>query len=118
MIKINNENVDLVLQVEEHTSLDKVFEYLSLDINQVLIIAPSTFIQRFTQTIYEELTEANIDNISLDLEQNGFTCIEFNFKGKEFTFYFIILTSETKTINNPFKGEQIFNIGLKRININ
>lgn len=119
MISINKENLDLILQVEDYTNIKKVFESITLDIDNILIICTELFIQRFIQTIHEDMDEHIIDSIAKELEDNnGYVEIFYCYKRKQFNFHFIVLTTESKTINNPFHGDQEINIGFKQIKIN
>jgi hypothetical protein len=117
MIRINNSTIDLIIQVEEHTAIKKIFDRLTLDINDVLIICPELFFQRFIQSNHEEIPVSTIDSIE---HMTSLDYIRFNmrYKGKEFNFHFIFYSTETKVVNNPFKGEQEFKVGFKVIKIN
>ena len=119
MIKVNNNNIDIILQVEEHTSIQKIFDVLTLDINEILIICPELFIQRFIQNTCDEIDEFVVHNINKNLEENnGYTEMTYFYKNKGFHFNFIVLSSEEHVINTPFKSNQKFNIGFKEIKIN
>ncbi len=116
MIKVNNYLIDITIQAEEHTSVKKVLDSLSLDINNVLIVCPLLFLQRFIQEMYHESNENWAYSIEKRLEDNNsFTDFIMYYKSKPFHFYFIILSSETKSVNNPFKGNEFYKIGFKTI---
>lgn len=118
MIKINNSNVDLIVQCEEHTPIKNLFDKLTLDIDEILIICPKLFIERFIHATYDDLDEFTIFALGKELEKNGsYISLHLFYKNKRFNFNFIILDSEVKTINNPFKGEQSFNVGFKEIKV-
>jgi hypothetical protein len=118
MLKIRNNNIDLILQTEEHTNIQKILNKLSLDIDNILIICPNLFLERFIQYNEDYFTPNMIEEIGSNIEKNnGFVSIELSHKKKYFTFHFILIATEKKLINNPFKGEQIFNVGLKEITI-
>ena len=119
MIKVKDHLIDLTIQAEEHTSIKKVLDSLTLDIDNILIVCPELFLQRFIQEMYNESLENWIYSIEQRLEENNsYTDFIMQYKGKFFHFYFIILSSECKTIVNPFKGSQELRIGFKLININ
>lgn len=118
MIKIKNNQIDLVLQVEESTNIQKVLSRLTLDNEHILIICPNLFLERFIQHNEEYFTPSMIEEIGNKIEKsNGFVSIELRYKNKYFTFHFILLSSEKKIINHPFKGEQLFNVACKEIEI-
>lgn len=115
MIKLNNSTIDLILQVEEHTSVQKVFNSLSLFVDEVLIICPILFLQRFIQANHEVIPDHFIDRLG-EMTPDYMSLI-MEYKGKEFKFNFVITTSETKVVNHPFKGSQEFKVAFKKINI-
>lgn len=118
MIKINKDNIDLILQVEEDTSVQKLIDRLTLDIGDVLVICPELFFQRFIQFVSDSLDEIDFDEIEKSLSKNnGYVYLELSYKRKIFFFHFIVTSSEIKVIDNPFKGEQVFKIGIKEITI-
>ncbi len=118
MIKINEHKIDIVLQVEEFTSIQKIFDQLTLEVDNVLIICPELFLQRFIQSEFENIDSYVLDNIEKKLkESNGFISLDFSYKKKLFDFHFIILSSEKKIINHPFKGNETYNIAFKQIKI-
>jgi len=116
MIKVNNQDMDVVLHVEEHTTIKQVFDKLTLEVDGILIICPRLFIERFIHAVYDDLDEFTVFALGKQLESNeSFIKLHLFYKNKGFTFNFILLDSQTKVINNPFKGEQSFNIGFKEI---
>lgn len=116
MVKINNSTVDIVLQAEEHTNVQKIFDLLTLDVNHIMIISPEMFLQRFIHFNQDEFSTHVIEAIEEQLKKNnGFVSIDLAFKNKYFHFHFIILSSEIKKINHPFKGDQEFKAGFKQI---
>lgn len=118
MLKINNQNIDLILQLEEHSNLQKIFDLLSLDIDNILIICPKLFLERFIHFNYEGFTNNTLSFIEYNLRLNeNFISIPITYKRIIYNFHFILTNSETKVINNPFKGEQVFNVGFKEIKI-
>ena len=118
MIKINESKVDLILQCEEHTKIQNVFDMLTLDITDVLIISPETFLQRFIQANQEEFTMDMLEYIEELLQKNNSSIsISLPYKKKSFYFHFILIGTAQVVINNPFKGDQIMNVGFKKIEI-
>lgn len=120
MIKINNSNIDLVIQCEEHAKIQNVFNLLTLDITDVMIICPELFLQRFVQSLYNLSDFENnlIERVEESLQlNNGYMNIGYIYKGKEFTFHLIITGTSQVIVNNPFKGDQVMNVGFKKINI-
>lgn len=118
MLKINNQNVDLILQLEEHSSIQKIFNLLSLDIDNILIICPKLFLERFIHFNYETFTNDSLSFIEYSLISNkDFISIPVTYKRIIYNFHFILTNSETKIISNPFKGEQVFNVGFKEVKI-
>jgi hypothetical protein len=118
MLKIKNNNIDLILQAEEHTNIQKILSRLTLENEQILIICPNLFLERFIQFNEDYFTPNMIEEIGDKIEKsNGFVSIELRYKNKYFTFHFILLSSEKKVISNPFKGEQLYNVAFKEIQI-
>lgn len=118
MISINNEKVDLVLQVEDYTNIQKVFDTLTLDTHSILIVCPVLFLQRFMQLVFDELDSSLIDYVDRHLEASkGFLSFGVEHKHKNFSFHFIILSEELRTINHPFRGEEQLGVGFKEIKI-
>lgn len=119
MIKIDNQNIDLVLQVEEYTGISKVLNLLTLDINEVLIICPQLFLERFTQELYEiALDEKCLSWVETKLiKKENYIDALIHYKRKQFNIHFLITRSEVTVINNPFNGEQIYKIGINKIDI-
>ena len=116
MIKIGKDTIDLVLQTEEDTSVQTLINRLTIDTGDVLVICPELFFQRFIQFVSDSLDEYVFDEVERQLvKSNGYVYLELNYKRKLFFFHFIVTSSETKTVYNPIKGEQIFNIGFKEI---
>lgn len=113
MISINQKSIDLILQVEEYTSLNIITDNLSLDINNILLICPNQFLQRFIGGYYEGIKDELLEKIELDLigQRSGYLRIEIMFKGKLFNFHIILLKSEVKVISHPFKGDIEYNVG-------
>lgn len=118
MIKINNNIQDLVIQVEEYTSISKIFSILSLDVHHVLIICPNLFIQRFVQKVYSNISPVELDELESDLAANkNSTGFDLLYKGKWFCFSFIITSTELKTVNHPINGSEEYKVGFNVINI-
>ena len=120
MIKIHNNQIDLILQIEDSVAINKVFNKLTLEIDNVLIICTELFFTRLIQHLYEDnkLDEHILHIIEESLKSSkNYIDLSFTYKGKIFNFYFIILSTESKTISNPFKGDQEFKIGFREIKI-
>jgi len=118
MIKINDNIQDLVLQVEEYTSVSKVFNLLTLDTKHILIICPRLFIQRFIQKMYDSISKSELDELEDDLSNNNnYTGFDLLYKGKWFCFSFIITSTELKTINHPINGSEEYKVGFREIKI-
>ena len=118
MIKINKDNIDLVLQVEEDTPPQNLINKLSLDTGDVLVVCPELFFQRFIQYVHDSLDEFDFDEIEKQLSKtDGYVYLELSYKRKIFFFHFLITSTETKVVSNPFKGEQVFKIGIKEITV-
>lgn len=118
MIKINNQNIDLIIQVEEYTNIQKIFDELTLNTDEILIICPELFVQRFVQFVYGDLDESNVFMIEKQLKENHFVSFVLYHKRKNFTFHFILLKSEQQMISHPIKGETLYNVGFNKIKIN
>ena len=118
MLKINKTDIDLVLTLEEHSSIDKVLDLLSLDIKEILIICPKLFLQRFIGSTYDGISDNHLHAIEEGMDnESGVSSVKLNYKGKLFTFNFIISQSETKHISHPIKGDEIYKVGFKVIDI-
>ena len=121
MIKINNNIQDLVLQVEEYTSVQKVFNMLTLHMNEVLVVCPELFFQRFVQyfdSIAVFDTGDSIKHIEDSLSLNkGYINLEVVYESKPFKFNFIITHTELKTINHPINGNEEYKVALNIIDI-
>jgi len=118
MLKINNQNIDLIVQCEEYTRIEHIFNLINLDVTEILVVCPELFLQRFIQSNQEEFSIDVLETIEKELEiNNTFISIDLSYKKKIFHFHFILTGTSKKIINNPFKGEQIFNVGFKKINI-
>ena len=119
MIKIDHTPIDLVVQAEDSAAINKLMNKLNLDTSNVLIICSKEFFARLVIFLYEEshITGSTLSEVEEDLTNGKNSILTINYKGKEFTFYFIILVSETKTVDNPFKGKQTFKTGFREINI-
>ncbi len=113
-----NIKADTIFQVEEYTPINKVLDRLSLEIDSPMVICPELFLQRFIQYKYnnDEIPESILSAIDHDLKHtNGYIDIDVMHKGKIFHFHFIILSSEIRVVSNPFKGQQLLNVGFKEI---
>jgi len=118
MLKINNENMDYIVQVEEDSSINRLFRSLTLEMNDIMIICPELFFQRFIQATHEDISHKVLDSvIEASAENRNYISLNLKHKRKEFNFHFIILYSDKIKINNPFKGDQILSIGMKEIKI-
>lgn len=118
MIKINDQSIDLVVQTEEHTPLHKILDKLSLDIDNILVICPELFFQLFIHLIHDDIDEETICSAEEKItSKDSLIHLMYNYKGKSFRFYFIVTTSETKSIRHPFYGEQEFKTGFKTIKV-
>lgn len=118
MINIKDKEIDLILQLEEHSNIDKVFNLLTLYINNILIICPELLLQRFIGYAHENISESDLESLEEDLNtNNGYSYIGVNFKGKEFCFHFIITSTKTVQIPHPINGIEEYETGFKIINI-
>ena len=118
MISIDNKKIDLVFQVEEYASVNDIIKELSLDIDEILIICPKLFIQRFVHAMHDNAPECELEDIESDLNNNvTSTCFRFKYKGKLFLIHFIITSTETKVINTPLGDKQEYKVGFNKINI-
>lgn len=118
MISINNKEIDLIIEVEENTNIKKVLDSLTLDINEVLVICPLLFLQRFIHSIHHSLDSYKIELISNALDNNStYIDLYFIFKNKRFNFHFIVNYSEIKYINNPTKGTEEYKVAFNIVNI-
>lgn len=120
MLSINRNNIDLTIQVEDDVNPTKLLNRLTLDIDTLLVICTDTFFSRFLQILYEDnnLDDSILDLIEESLKSNKNTIeLSFNYKGKLFLGYFIILISEIKSINHPIKGLESFKIGFKELEL-
>jgi hypothetical protein len=118
MIKINNDNIDIILQAEDYANINDIINLLSLDVYEILIISTETLLQRFIQFMHENITDEALSSLEEQLNYNkDYIDIILQYKGKEFRFHFIILSTENRVVNNPFKGDEIYKVALKKINI-
>ncbi len=117
MIRINNKEVDLILQLEEFSKIDDVFSLLSLDIDCILIICPELYFQRFVQYVHNEHSEYVTFGLERQIENNNsFIKLDIPYKSKTFVFYFIITSTQTTSIPHPIDGIKEYNTGFKIIN--
>lgn len=122
MIKINNDNIDLILQVEEDTQINRIIQLLSLDINSILIICPEIFFSKFVQYLYDLGTidlNSWINEIEESLKHNkDYIVLDYTIKGKMFSFHFFITSNKQMIIHHPTENNIIINNELKQIKLN
>lgn len=118
MLKIKDKQIDLILQLEDHSNIDKIFNSLTLDISDILLICPELFLQRFIGYAHENISESDLESLEEDLStNNGYSYIDVDFKGKNFCFHFIITSTEITKIPHPIKGLENYQTCFKVINI-
>ena len=118
MISIDNKKIDLVFQVEEYASVNDIIKELSLEIDNILVICPELFIQRFVHAMHDNIAVYNLDSLESDLNSSmKYTGVNILYKGKHFAIDFIILSTETKVINTPLGDKQDYKVGFNKINI-
>lgn len=113
MIHINNKKVDLLLQLEQDVPINRLLDNLSINDNTVMVICPLIFFSNIIGDLYDYL----VDGIDTDIIDKSYIELKIKYKKKEFDLIFFITPNEIKIINVPFKGEKIFNIGFKKVQL-
>ncbi len=107
---------DLILTCEENSSITDILSKLTLDTNDILIICPLLFLQRWFQNLSHDIDIEWFDKAERNIE-SGFVSLVMMYKNKMFNFSFIIIKQEETIINNPVKGEEVYRVGIKEIKI-
>jgi hypothetical protein len=118
MISINGRKIDLVFQVEEYSSITDIIKELTLDIDDILIICPELFIQRFIHSMHDNISEAELEGLEDDLNNNvRSTGFDMLYKGKYFIIHFIITTTDLKFVETPFGDKKEYKVAFNKITI-
>ncbi len=120
MLKIKDNQINLILQVEEQTNINEIMSRLSLFTDHILIICPKVFLERLVQYFYDisDFTTGALEAMADDIEkEQDYTQLGMIIKGKKMIFHFIITDSKSKVIDNPFRGMETYKVGIKEIKI-
>lgn len=117
MISINNKKIDLLFQVEKDVPLNKILNGFSLDSNRIAVVCPSIFFSNVIGDLYDFMQdEKTLLQIEKDIKaKKEFIEFKIKFKNKEFELVFLITPSESKIVNDPFKGDVLFNVGFRKV---
>jgi hypothetical protein len=113
MIQINNKKIDLLLQMEQDVPITKLLDSLTINDYTIMVICPMVFFSNVIGDLYDYL----LDGIDTDIMEKSYVELKIKYKKKEFDLIFFITPNESKIINVPFKGEKIFNVGFKKVQL-
>jgi hypothetical protein len=115
MIQINNKKIDLLFQVEQDVSINKLLNGLTIDNNCVMVVCPEIFFSNAIGDLYDYIVD---DSFIYDVTPlDTFVEMKIKYKKKEFEFIFFVTPNESKIVNVPLSGNKLFNVGFKRVQL-